>query len=135
MEALPLRIRQRRAIYDQYVQRLSGIPGVSFVHEPEGYYSNRWLTTILIDPQATGGITRESLRLALEKENIESRPLWKPMHLQPVFADAPFYGDGTSERLFTNGLCLPSGSNLTQEEMERIFSALDKVWTVSTAVR
>jgi dTDP-4-amino-4,6-dideoxygalactose transaminase len=128
MEALPLRIRQRRAIYDQYVQRLSGIPGVSFVHEPEGYYSNRWLTTILIDPEATGGITRESLRLALEKENIESRPLWKPMHLQPVFADAPFYGDGTSEDLFNNGLCLPSGSNLSQEEMERIFSAMDKVW-------
>lgn len=128
MEALPQRIQQRRAIYDQYIGRLSDIPGISFVHEPEGYFSNRWLTAILVDPEVTGGITRETLRLALEKENIESRPLWKPMHLQPVFADAPFYGDGTAEQLFNNGLCLPSGSNLAQEEMERIFSVMDKVW-------
>ncbi|WP_099076544.1 aminotransferase class I/II-fold pyridoxal phosphate-dependent enzyme, partial [Nostoc linckia] len=92
MEVLKDRIAQRRAVYDQYVQRLSGMPGISFVNEPEGYYSNRWLSTILIDPKESGGITRETLRLAMEKENIESRPLWKPMHLQPVFRYYPFFG-------------------------------------------
>ncbi len=132
MEVLPVRILQRRAVYEQYVQKLSGVPGISFVAEPEGYYSNRWLTTILVDPELTGGITREDIRLALEKENIESRPLWKPMHMQPVFADAPFYGDGTSERLFEQGLCLPSGSNLTSQDMDRIFAVLNSIFVKET---
>jgi dTDP-4-amino-4,6-dideoxygalactose transaminase len=124
MEVLADRINQRRAVYDRYVQELGNIPGISFVHEPEGYFSNRWLTAILVDPKQTNGLTREDIRLTLEKENIETRPLWKPMHMQPVFENAPFYGDGTSEKLFELGLCLPSGSNLTEEEMNRIFSAL-----------
>lgn len=128
MEVLPQRVTQRRANYERYVAKMSGIKGVQFVVEPKDYFSNRWLTTILIDPQEANGVTRETVRLALEQENIESRPLWKPMHLQPVFADAPFYGDGTSERLFEQGLCLPSGSNLTEEDFIRIFAVIDRVF-------
>lgn len=133
MEVLNDRISQRRKNFDWYVQTLGDVPGVSFVQEPEGYFSNRWLSTVLIDPAQTDGITRETLRLALEKENIECRPLWKPMHMQPVFADAPFYGDGTAERLFENGLCLPSGSNLTQDEFGRIAEGLDQVFRKESA--
>ncbi|WP_276133838.1 aminotransferase class I/II-fold pyridoxal phosphate-dependent enzyme [Polluticoccus soli] len=127
MEVLLERVAQRRAIFDKYEQRYSGHPGVSFLKEPEGYSSNRWLTTILIDPQQAG-INRETLRLALENDNIESRPLWKPMHLQPVFANCPFYGDDCAEKLFENGLCLPSTSSLTDSDIERIFSVMDSVF-------
>jgi len=126
MEVLAQRVEQRRAIYNKYYDKMKKLKGVSFVDEPAGYFSNRWLTTILIDPAS--GITRETLRLALEQDNIESRPLWKPMHMQPIFADAPFYGDGTSERLFRDGLCLPSGSNLTDADFERIFKVIDAVF-------
>lgn len=126
MEVLVKRIEKRRAIYNQYHGLLSGRKGISFCEEPVGYFSNRWLTTILIDP-AEAGVTREDLRLALEKENIESRPLWKPMHMQPVFEGCAYYGDGTSEDLFSKGLCLPSGSNLANEDMDRIFGAINAV--------
>lgn len=126
MEVLAKRVEQRRAVYNRYYEKMKNLMGVSFVDEPAGYFSNRWLTTILIDPAS--GITRETLRLAFEQDNIESRPLWKPMHLQPIFADAPFYGDGTSERLFRDGLCLPSGSNLTDADFERIFKVIDTVF-------
>ncbi|OJW81718.1 MAG: pyridoxal phosphate-dependent aminotransferase [Bacteroidetes bacterium 46-16] len=119
MEVLDTRIAQRRRIYNWYTEEMGTIPGVSFVTEPEGYFSNRWLTTILVDPKQSN-ITRETLRLAFESKNIESRPLWKPMHMQPVFEGCPFYGDGTSERLFEQGLCLPSGSNLGDTELTRI---------------
>jgi len=129
MEVLPDRIEQRRKVYDFYVGRLEQLPGIRFLKEPEGYFSNRWLTTILIEPQLAGGITRETLRLALEKDNIESRPLWKPMHLQPVFADAPAYGNGVADRLFENGLCLPSGSNLTEEDLERVCRLTEELWS------
>ena len=128
MEVLANRIDQRRAVYQQYYNKLKGIKGITLLDEPAGYFSNRWLSTILVDPAETGGITRETLRFALDEENIESRPLWKPMHLQPVFKDSPFYGDGTSEKLFENGLCLPSGSNLTADDMQRIFRVIDKVF-------
>ncbi len=128
MEVLAKRIEQRRAIYTRYYNKLKGIQGISFVDEPTGYFSNRWLTTILVDAEKTNGISRETIRLALNEDNIESRPLWKPMHIQPIFASAPFYGDGTSERLFRDGLCLPSGSNLTDADFERIFAVLDKVF-------
>lgn len=126
MEVLAKRVEQRRAVYNRYYDKMKNLKGVSFVDEPAGYFSNRWLTTILIDPAS--GITRETLRLALEQDNIESRPLWKPMHMQPIFADAPFYGDGTSERLFRDGLCLPSGSNLIDADFERIFKVIDAVF-------
>ena len=101
--------------------------GISFLEEPdEKYFSNRWLTTILIDPEKTKGLTRENIRLALEAENIESRPLWKPMHMQPIFKDCPYYGNGVSENLFEKGLCLPSGSNLSLESKARILDIILK---------
>ncbi|MDO5614816.1 MAG: DegT/DnrJ/EryC1/StrS family aminotransferase, partial [Cruoricaptor ignavus] len=90
-----------------------------FAEPSENYFSNHWLSAIIVN-EKEAGFNREDLRLALEKENIESRPLWKPMHLQPVFADAPYYGETVAEELFNNGLCLPSGSNLTDEDRERI---------------
>lgn len=118
MEVLNDRIAQRRANFEFYKNEFKDISSISFVEEPVGYFSNRWLTTILIDGSL--GITREDIRLALEKENIESRPLWKPMHLQPVFEKCTFFGDGTSEKLFRDGLCLPSGSNLSHEDISRV---------------
>jgi dTDP-4-amino-4,6-dideoxygalactose transaminase len=128
MEVLDLRVAQRRANNQRYREFFYGIAGVSFQNEPsDAYYSNYWLTAILIDPEITG-ITREDVRLALETENIEARPLWKPMHLQPVFDGCKFYGNGVCEELFENGLCLPSGSNLREDEFERIFGVLDRIF-------
>lgn len=120
MLVLEERIRQRRANYDFYHGLLQNRKGISLMSEPAGSFSNRWLTTILVDPEKTGGITREHIRLALEKENIESRPLWKPMHLQPVFREFPYFGNQLSAQLFEQGLCLPSGSSLTKDELERV---------------
>jgi dTDP-4-amino-4,6-dideoxygalactose transaminase len=88
------------------------------------YYSNHWLSAIVVDPKKTGNVTRENIRLELDKENIESRPLWKPMHLQPVFSGYPYYGGTISEGLFENGLCLPSGSNLNDADRHRIAETL-----------
>ena len=120
MEVLTERINQRRNNFSFYKEHLSQFPGISFVDEPVGFYSNRWLTTIFVDPVESGGITRENIRVALEKENIESRPLWKPMHLQPVFEGYQYYGGDVAEKLFENGLCLPSGSNLEEKELNRV---------------
>ncbi len=124
MEVLATRIEQRRNIYNQYYAKLNGKKGIGFVTEPDGFFSNRWLSTILINP-AEAGFSREDLRLAFEKENIETRPLWKPMHLQPVFEGCAYYGNGIADQLFADGLCLPSGSNLTEDEMKRIFDVFD----------
>ncbi|QMU27340.1 DegT/DnrJ/EryC1/StrS family aminotransferase [Adhaeribacter radiodurans] len=120
MEVLLERVKQRRYNFEYYKNAFASIPEIKFMEEPSSdYYSNRWLSTILVNGSGKS-IDREQLRLSLEKDNIESRPLWKPMHLQPVFADASFYGDGTSERLFESGLCLPSGSNLSKEDLDRV---------------
>ena len=100
--------------------------GVYFLKEPEGYFSNRWLSTIIVNPEETGGVSREDVRIALEEENIECRPLWKPMHMQPLYENAPFYGNGVSEMLFEYGLCLPSGSNMTIDEREKVLYFLKK---------
>jgi len=127
LEVIETRIQQRRANHDFYVERLDKICGITLLKEYKDAFSNFWLTTIVVDPKLTGGITREHIRLGLEKENIESRPLWKPMHLQPVFAHCPAYVDGTSEALFNNGLCLPSGSNLTDEQKERVVNTIIKI--------
>lgn len=108
------RVKQRRANFDFYEKHLGKIPGISFCHEMEGSFSNRWLTTILIDKEITG-VDREAIRQALEKENIETRPLWKPMHIQPVFKDAFAYERKVAQGLFDSGLCMPSGSNLTED--------------------
>lgn len=129
MEVLEDRVKQRRANNQRYREFFKGIEGVTFQTEPSGdYYSNYWLTAILIDSERTGGITREDVRLTLEAENIESRPLWKPMHMQPVYQETKFYGTGVCERLFEQGLCLPSGSNLTEQDFDIIFSVLTKIF-------
>ncbi|MBI9064237.1 MAG: aminotransferase class I/II-fold pyridoxal phosphate-dependent enzyme [Marinilabiliaceae bacterium] len=128
MEVLGEFIEKRREINGRYRDLLNEHPGIAFQSEPtQDYYSNFWLTAVLIDPKKNGGITREHIRLALEAENIESRPLWKPMHLQPVFEKYPFYGTGVSEWLFEHGLCLPSGSNMTDNDMKRVISVLSEV--------
>jgi len=133
MEVLPLRVEQRRSVFAFYADRFKDIAGVSFQYEGADSFSNRWLSCLLIDPALTGGITREHIRLHLDKQNIESRPLWKPMHMQPIFAQAPFVGDGTAERLFANGLCLPSGSNLSDEDLERVATAVEEAFTLIPA--
>ena len=102
--------------------------GITVFSEPStAYFSNHWLTAILVEPTKTNAITREDIRLALEKENIESRPLWKPMHLQPVFSSALYYGNTISEKLFENGLCLPSGSNLDDNDRNKIKSVINSM--------
>jgi dTDP-4-amino-4,6-dideoxygalactose transaminase len=118
------RVNQRRSNFEFYKNSFANVAGISFVNELPGCFANRWLTCILVDPLKTGGKTREDIRIELEKENIECRPLWKPMHLQPIFEKYPFYGDGTSEKLFDQGLCLPSGSNLTESDLDRVLAAI-----------
>ncbi|MFN9710036.1 MAG: DegT/DnrJ/EryC1/StrS family aminotransferase, partial [Bacteroidota bacterium] len=128
MMVLSQRVAKRREHFDYYQKNLANLPGISFLSEPEGLYSNRWLTTILIDPEKSGGITPDKIRLLLESHNIESRPLWKPMHLQPVFKDALKFDNGVSQKLFDTGLCLPSGSSMTDEERDLVVSLVKKCW-------
>ena len=128
MEVLNDRIASRRKNFDFYRNSLGDLPGVRFLTEPEPAFSNRWLTCILVNPEKSGGISREVIRLALEKENIESRPLWKPMHLQPIFAEFESYLNGVSEELFSNGLCLPSGSNLSSADLQRVVSVISDLF-------
>ena len=129
MEVLDSHLQLRRAMHDFYVALFKEISGVTVFEVPSvDYFSNYWLTTLLIDREKANGISPEQLRLALEKENIESRPLWKPMHLQPVFKDYPYYGSGVSETLFETGLCLPSGSNLTDSDRKRIASVVNALF-------
>jgi dTDP-4-amino-4,6-dideoxygalactose transaminase len=132
LEVLNDRVNARRANFEKYLNYFSKWNSngfsIQFQEEPSGYYSNRWLTCILVDPVLNNGLTREVIRLALNEEDIESRPLWKPMHQQPIFADSKAYLNGISDKLFEDGLCLPSGSNLTEEEFARIFESLDLVF-------
>jgi len=131
MEVLDQHVAHRRAMHDFYVDLFQDLPGVTVFCAPNtDYFSNYWLSTILIDPIKSNGITRETLRLALEAENIESRPLWKPMHMQPVFEKYPYYGGSVAETLFENGLCLPSGSNLTAGDRNRIAAVIGKVFVI-----
>jgi len=127
LEVLDERVSQRRANNGFYRGLLDGVNGITFHSEPAGSISNFWLTAILVNPTKTGGITREDLRLGMDKDNIECRPLWKPMHLQPVFSGAPAYTNGFSEKAFEYGLCLPSGSNLTTAEKGRIATQLKQI--------
>lgn len=120
MEVLDERVAARRKNHEFYLEVFRDLLGVKVFTEPnEDYFSNHWLSAITVDEKAAG-FSREDLRLAFEKENIESRPLWKPMHLQPVFADSAYYGGTVASDLFDNGLCLPSGSNLTNADRDRI---------------
>ena len=121
------RVKQRRANYDFYYKNIKN-SGISFLPEIDDCFSNRWITTILVDSIKTGGISTIDIRLWLEKHDVETRPLWKPMHLQPVFKQYPFYGDHTSEKLFEKGLCLPSGSNLSAEDRSRILKCFKSVF-------
>jgi dTDP-4-amino-4,6-dideoxygalactose transaminase len=131
MEFLDDRVAARRALHDRYREYFGGWQAqgynIQFQEEPDNYFSNRWLTCILVDPDQNHGLTRETIRLAMEAKNIESRPLWKPMHMQPVFKNFPVFGGSVSERFFEIGLCLPSGSNLVEADFERIFDSLDSV--------
>lgn len=145
MKVLDERVAQRRAVHERYFEALGGTwlvgeiqnekfkiqnsspTGVYFLKEPKGYFSNRWLTTVIINPEENGGVSREDIRLALAEENIEARPLWKPMHLQPIFENVPSYTNGFSEWLFEYGLCLPSGSNLSEKDQGRVISFIKRV--------
>ena len=117
------RVVARRANYDYYQRHLGHLAGVVFMPEPEGFYSTHWLTVVTIDPMQLGK-SREDIRLALEAENIEARPVWKPMHQQPVFAHCRHRGGEVSETLFQKGLCLPSGSDLTSEQLDQVIAVM-----------
>jgi dTDP-4-amino-4,6-dideoxygalactose transaminase len=129
MEVLDEHVALRRQMHDFYVAVFASIEGVEVFSTPnDDYFANYWLSAITIDATKTKGITRETLRLAFEAENIESRPLWKPMHLQPIFEKYPYYGNQVAETLFETGLCLPSGSNLTDIDRERISKVIKSVF-------
>jgi len=129
LEVIDNRVETRRKNHEFYKEIFKDIEGLKLLEEPgSDFYSNFWLTTILIDKEKINGISRETLRLAFEKENIESRPLWKPMHLQPIFEKYPKYLNGISEELFEIGLCLPSGSNLSEEDKNRIKAVINNVF-------
>lgn len=118
LRVLAERVDRRRQINALYRDRLSLLPGFTFSPEAPGMRANRWLTTVLINPHSAG-FDRETVRTALEHHNIESRPLWKPMHMQPVFASMPYFGGDVAERAFDNGLCLPSGSAMSDADVDR----------------
>ena len=135
MEVIEDRIRQRRNNYFFYKENLEKYEGITFLDEPDdSYFSNHWLTTILVDPAKTGR-TRQVLQRVLDMMNVESRALWKPMHLQPVFSSCPAYLNGNSEKLFNHGLCLPSGSNMSVNDLECVSTTLATCLTKSGHVR
>lgn len=124
MEVLDAHVVRRREIHSLYTEFLAGTPGITVKQAPSPEFdSNFWLTCVLVDPEKFG-MDYEALRQKFEAEKIETRPLWKPMHMQPVYADAPFYGNGTSEKIFSQGLCLPSGSSLSDEDIARVVEVL-----------
>ena len=126
LKVLEDRVNKRRAIFDFYKNELEGFQGISFQVEPEGFFSNRWLTVIVLDDNST--IDKDQIRLHLESNNIESRPVWKPMHLQPIFNECKMYGGGVSEKLFQKGLCLPSGSSMTQVDLSRVVKEIKYIY-------
>lgn len=129
MEVLPDRIKKRRENHFFYNQTINNLSGISMLVEPDQrHFSNFWLSTILVDPQKSKGKTREYLRVKLSESNIETRPLWKSMHLQPIFKDCPTYEDGTAEGLFNIGLCLPSSSSLTDDERLFVISIIQDIF-------
>lgn len=127
LQVLDARVAARRANTERYQAALGDLPGITFMPEAEWGRANRWLTVITIEPEKFG-IDREYVRLALEAENIESRPVWKPMHLQPVYTEYESVGGSVAEELFRTGLCLPSGSNLTEEELDRVVDVITQCY-------
>jgi pyridoxal phosphate-dependent aminotransferase EpsN len=121
------KVSRRRAHFKAYAEAFKGLPGVTMQPEASWGQSTRWLTCLTIDP-VLAGVTREQVRLALEAENIEARPVWKPMHLQPVFASAEMHGGKVSARLFDQGLCLPSGAGLSEEDRGRVIMSVKRVF-------
>ena len=119
----------RRRVFAYYEKHLGDLPGLTFMPEAEFSYSTRWLTCLTIDPVESNGITSEAVRLVLESENVEARPVWKPMHQQPLFSGCEIIGGAVSDRLFELGLCLPSGSNLTLSELEKVVTLVRGVWS------
>ena len=133
MKVLRDRIEKRRSNFDFYKNVLKNIPSVRFLEEPDAsYFSNHWLSTLVVED---GPVSREDLRLSLVAQNIDSRPIWKPMHLQPVFETYPHYGEGISDLIFEKGLCLPSGSNLSKDELERVAATIINTFVNSKATR
>ena len=126
LQVLSNRIMRKREIFNFYKNEFSDIDEITFLEEYKGAFSNYWLTTILLEDISI--IDREKLRLNLHKDNIESRPLWKPMHLQPVFQDCKSYVNGVSEHLFYRGLCLPSGTSMTNEDMKRVVRKVKELY-------
>lgn len=125
LEVLEKRVKQRREIFNFYCDAFQEIEAIRFLKEPAGHFSNRWLSTFTLQ---TGSVLPEKIRLHLETCNIESRPLWKPLHLQPVFKSYPYYGEKVSENLFLHGLCLPSGSNMQEEDLARVVKEVKKLF-------
>lgn len=127
LRVLDQRVEARRSNFAFYQAALKDLPGVAFMPEADYGRSTRWLTCLTIDPKIAG-TSSEKIRQALESENIEARPVWKPMHLQPIFKDCICHGGAVSARLFVQGLCLPSGSNLTTADLERVVEAVRKAF-------
>ncbi|MGE5199653.1 MAG: DegT/DnrJ/EryC1/StrS family aminotransferase [Rhodospirillaceae bacterium] len=125
LRSLGERVALRRRVFDRYVEGLGGLPGITFMPEAPSGRATRWLTCIVIDPRAFGA-DRDAVRVALEAADIEARPTWKPMHLQPVFAGSQLFGGAVSESLFRDGLCLPSGSSLSEIEQSRVISTIQR---------
>jgi len=126
LEVLETRVVKRRYIHDFYKNKLSKIESIKFLNDIDGFYSNRWLTTIVLEDNSK--INSEKIRLELQKNNIESRPLWKPMHLQPVFNTYQVFTNGVSEDLFNRGLCLPSGSNMSDQDLNRVVDIIKNLY-------
>lgn len=126
LDVLPERIAKRRENFDFYKEMLGNLPGISFMPEPSWSNSNRWLTVLQID-ETQFGVSRETIRLTLEEHNIESRPVWKPMHQQPIFSSYEYIGNGVADKLFAEGLCLPSGSSLSHEDRQRVVSIIQQL--------
>lgn len=127
LKVLDQRVKERRAINDFYRELLKDYENIQFLNEPRGHFSNYWLTTILLRDDKNSQQPREFLRTELAKHKIECRPLWKPMHMQPVFRNFPSYTNGTAEDLFNTGLCLPSGTNMSQDDLDRIRNRMEEV--------
>jgi len=127
MEVLSDRVKKRRENFEFYKKELTDVKGIFFLLEPEDFFSNRWLTTIILDNNKWEKGINEKIRLGLEKKNIESRSLWKPLHQQPVFSGCDYYGNGIADALFEKGLCLPSGSNLTEDNLKNVVSTVKEI--------
>jgi pyridoxal phosphate-dependent aminotransferase EpsN len=132
LQALDDRVCARRRNFDHYRERLAALPGISFMPEPNYGRANRWLTCITIDSDSSG-TNPDRVRNVLESHDIEARPIWKPMHLQPLFSECPVTGGGVSKELFRTGLCLPSGSSLNSSDLDRICDLISDEFTGSAA--